>query len=242
MIDPTSSESAKARLLVARAVRICNAANVMDFNGHVSMRDERDPNVIWINNRHASRSTLTADDIVPYDITAGARIGEGIEPPSEHHIHREVYLRLSEVKGIVHSHPENVLTLSAARITVKPSTSVGSFLPEAGAPTFDSPVLINTQARGSAMAQALGDAPAIVLRQHGTVTVGRDVYEAVVRMICIEDNARLQIRAIGLGGVHYLHGGELAGLAVENWTNAVDKYWHYHEETARRSGAFEGLE
>jgi ribulose-5-phosphate 4-epimerase/fuculose-1-phosphate aldolase len=236
-----TANTVQQRELVARAVRICNDAGVMDVNGHVSARDADDPNVFWINDRHAGRATLTVENIVPYDIRAGRRVGEGVEPPSEVHIHREIYLRRPDVQSIVHSHPETVLALSAVGALERPSTCVGTFLPEAGAPVFDSPVLINTLARGEAIAAALGDAPAIVLRQHGAVTVGSEVRESVVRMICLEDNARKQYGATVMGGVKYLAGGELATLAVENWTNAVEKFWRYHDETAERNGALAGI-
>jgi ribulose-5-phosphate 4-epimerase/fuculose-1-phosphate aldolase len=102
-------------------------------------------------------------------------------------------------------------------------------------------VLINTEARGKALARALGDAPALVLRQHGTVTVGRTAEEAVVHMICAEENARLQWKALQAGTPRYLAGEELVNLARENWTNAYEKYWHYHNETARRHGFYDGL-
>src|ERR1700733_12049104 len=179
-LDPSSTKYGD---LIARAVRICNAALVMDRNGHVSQRDESDPNVFWINNRHASRSTLTAADIVPFDIRAGRRVGEGIEPPSEWHIHREIYRRRPDVKGIVHSHPQFIFTLSAVGQKLKPLFGATSFIPEDGAPVFDSPVLIDTEVRGKGMADAMGDALMVVLRQHGTVMVGRSAEEAVVRMI-----------------------------------------------------------
>lgn len=236
--EPTAE---KHRELIARAVRICNAAGVMDFNGHVSVRDERSPLTMWINSRAASRSTLGLTDIVPFDIESGTRIGDVDEPPSEYHIHREIYKVRPDAGAIVHSHPTFVLTLSIDGQTVMPSTSVGSFLPESGAPTFDTPVLINTLERGRALAQTLGAAPAVVLRQHGAVTVGATVEEAVVRMICLENNAMLQYQALQAGKPKYLHGEELAILKRENWGNAVEKFWHYHEETARRSGALNGL-
>jgi ribulose-5-phosphate 4-epimerase/fuculose-1-phosphate aldolase len=228
--------------LVARAVRICIATKVMDFNGHVSARDAGDPNVMWINNRHASRSTLTAEDVVPYDIAAGKRIGEGIEPPSEHFIHREIYLRRPDTKGIVHAHPEYILTLSAAGRAIKPICANGSFIPEHGAPVFDSPVLINSLKRGEAMVANMGDAPLVVLRQHGVVVVGESVEAAVVKLICTEENARQQYRAESLGTARYLHGEELRLLASEQLgPHGVRKHWHYHEETARAGGALRGL-
>jgi ribulose-5-phosphate 4-epimerase/fuculose-1-phosphate aldolase len=240
-LAPTST---RYGALIARAVRICHAAKVMDFNGHVSARDEHDPNVMWINNRHASRSGLTAADIVPFDIAAGRRIGEGIEPPSEWHIHREMYRRRPDVGGIVHSHPPFILTLSSAGQRLRPLASTGCFLPEAGAPVFDSPVLINTEKRGAAMADAFGEeATVLVMRQHGTVALGGSVEEAVVRMICAEDNATIQWQALHVGEPTYFHGEELRLMAGEHGgAHGVRKYWTYHEETARRAGALDGID
>ena len=170
-LDPASTKYGD---LIARAVRICNTAGVMDFNGHVSQRDESDPNIFWINNRHASRSTLTAADIVPFDIRAGRRVGEGIEPPSEWHIHREIYRRRPDAGGIVHSHPPFINTLSSAGVLLKPLISTATFIPEAGAPVFDSAVLINTEARGIGMAEAMGNADVQVHRAARRVTTSND--------------------------------------------------------------------
>jgi L-fuculose-phosphate aldolase len=240
LLDPRTSRYGD---LIARAVRISNAANVMDFNGHVSARDSDDPNVMWINNRHASRSTLTAEDIVPFDIAAGTRIGPGIEPPSEWHIHAEIYRRRADVGGIVHSHPPYILTVSAVGQKLKPLSSIGCFIPEQGAPVFDSPVLINTPQRGVGMAEAMGDAPVVVLRQHGTVTVGGYAEEAVVRMICAEENAKIQYQAMQIGEPTYFHGEELRLMKGEHGgPHGVKKYWTYWSETAEKLGALEGLD
>ena len=243
MTATLSPSSTKYLDLIARAVRICNDANVMDFNGHCSQRDENDPNIMYINNRHASRSTLTAADIVPYDIKAGKRIGEGIEPPSEHWIHREVYLRQPQTMGVVHSHPENILTLSCAGHLLKPLISIGVFIPEEGAPVFDSPVLINTEVRSRGMCDAMGDKPIVVLRQHGTVTAGGSVQEAVTRMVCAEKNAELQAKALAVGTPLYFHGNELKVLFSEQGggPHGVKKYWTYLTGCAERNGAFAGL-
>jgi HCOMODA/2-hydroxy-3-carboxy-muconic semialdehyde decarboxylase len=134
-----------------------------------------------------------------------------------------------------------VLALSAIGAVERPSTTVGTFIAEAGAPIFDSPVLINTVARGEALANALGSEPAAILRQHGAVTVGTSIQEAVVRMICLEDNARKQSGALRMGGVKYLAGGEYKTLAAENWLNATEKFWLFHEETAQHRGALAEL-
>ena len=241
-MEATLTDSTATRDLIARAVRICTAADVMDMNGHVSVRDEHDPNIMWINSRKASRSTLTAADIVPFDINAAKRVGEGDEAPSEFWIHTEIYKRRPDVGSITHSHPENILLLSIDGITLRHVTVINPFLPEAGAPLFDSAVLINTQARGAALAEKLGDAGAVVLRQHGTVTVGATVESSVVRMITLDHNAKMQARAMQLGTPKYLGGEELAVLVKENMSpKIIRKFWHFYEETARTRGALEGI-
>jgi L-fuculose-phosphate aldolase len=236
------SVAAQEQSLVARAVRMLNVAGVMHMSGHVALRDGSERGTMWINSRKASRSTLTASDIVPFDIEAGKRIGDGDEPPSEYHIHTEIYKRRPDVGAIVHSHPEHILILSVAGQPLRQVSAILPFLPEDGAPTFDSPVLINTVERGKALATALGEAGAVVLRQHGTVTVGASLEDAVVRMICAEDNARLQLGALRVGEPRYIRGEELKALARENLAPIiVRKFWHYHEESARVAGALEGL-
>ena len=228
--------------LVARAVRILTSLELMDMNGHVSARDASSPSTMWINSRKASRSTLRSRDIVPVDLSSGLRIGTGDGPPSEYHIHKEIMRRRPEVGGIVHSHPDFIVTLSIVGHILQPVTGIGSLLPE-NVPMFDDASLINTAERGEAVAELLGAGPAIVLRGHGVVVVGTTPEEALARYVCAEENARIQYKASALGTPHVLRGAELEFVRRETWTPAiVAKHWHYHEETARRSGAFEGIE
>lgn len=103
---------------------------------------------------------------------------------------------------------------------------------------FDSPVLINTEVRSKAMADAMGTAPIVVLRQHGTVTLGRSIQEAVTRMVRAEKNADAQVRAITAGTPRFFAGSERAGLVAESGdgTHGIKKFWTYLEETADRKG------
>ena len=229
-------------LLIARAIRILSAADLMNMNGHISARDATAPGTMWINSRRASRTTLRAVDVVPVDLQTGMRIGEGDEPPSEFHIHRAILNRRPDVGAIVHSHPDHIVTLSIAGRTLQPVTGIGSFLPE-NVPTFDDANLINTEDRGEALAAVLGEAPAVVLRGHGVVVVGASVEEALAHYVCAEENARIQYLASMLDTPRVLRGEELAVVRRENWTpKIVAKHWHYHQETARQSGALEGIE
>jgi L-fuculose-phosphate aldolase len=228
--------------LVARAVRMLNVAGVMHMSGHVALRDADAPSTMWINSRKASRSTLTTRDIVPVDLGTGKRIGEGDEPPSEFHIHRAIFNRRPDVGAIVHTHPDYIVGLSIAGIPLRPVHVTGAFLPES-VPTFDDPNLINTEARGAMIADALGTSSALVLRGHGVVIVGRDAEEVVARTVCAEENARFQYIAASVGTPRVIQGEELE-RASSDWCRPVimRKHWHYHEETARRLGALDGID
>jgi len=229
--------------LIARAVRILNLKGIMDMNGHVSARDAgSSETTMWINSRQASRSTLTTKDVVPVDLATGIVLGAADEPPSEYHIHRAILQRRPDVGAVVHSHPEFIVTLSIAGHALVPVIGIGSFLPE-HVPVFDDANLINTEGRGEAIADALGQAPVLVLRGHGAVVVGATVEEAVTRYVCAEESARVQDHAALLGGARrVIRGAELAEVARESWTPSITrKHWRYHEETARRAGALEGI-
>ena len=227
--------------LIARAVRLVAHAGVMHASGHIAARDADDPNIMWINSRKASRTTLTADDVVPVDLRTGKRIGDGDEAPSEFHIHRAIFNARPDVHAICHTHPDYVVALSIAGKVLHPVHPVGGFLPES-TPQFDDANLINTEARGEAVARVLGNAPVVVLRGHGVAVTGGSVEEVLMRTISVEDNARYQYIASAIGEPKVIRGEELAVAARDIMQpSVIRKHWHYHEENARKAGALEGV-
>jgi L-fuculose-phosphate aldolase len=227
--------------LIARAIRIVNSNGVMGKSGHVAARDATDPNVMWINSRKASRSTLTERDIVRVDLRTGEPIGNDDEPPSEFHIHRAIFNRRPDIGAIVHAHPQYVVALSIAGQALVPVTIDGGFL-GGPAPVFDDAGHISTPERGERLADALGASPALVLRGHGMVVTGRSVEEAVTRIGLAEDNAHTQYLGLTIGPITPLRPDEVAVIAGHTSSEkSVRKAFHYEEETARRSGALDGL-
>jgi ribulose-5-phosphate 4-epimerase/fuculose-1-phosphate aldolase len=228
-------------LIVARAVRVLNSAGVMHMSGHLAVRDAGDPDRLWINSRKASRSTLTAQDIVPVDLTTGKRIGSGDEPPSELPIHLSVFRRRPDVKAIVHTHPEHVIALSIVDIPLMPVHLAAGFLPER-APVWDDPNIITSIDRGEILADHLGSENVLVIRGHGVVVIGATFEEAVARTVLVAENARIQCMANNLGTPRTLKGDELARAAKQMCQPIVmKKHYHYHEETARHRGGLEGV-
>jgi ribulose-5-phosphate 4-epimerase/fuculose-1-phosphate aldolase len=228
--------------MIARGLRMLNARGIMHKSGHVSARDPRNPNVLWINSRKASRSTLTVRDIVPVDVRTAELIGEGDEPPSEVHMHTSIYRKRGDVGSIVHSHPEHIVALSVAGKALVPVTVDGYFL-GATVPVFNEAAHVNTPERGDEVAELLGSAPVIVLSGHGIIVTGSTIEESVTRIVQAEDNARMLYLAWAIGEPRALPANELAAISAASATpKAIRKSWHYEEETARRAGALEGVD
>lgn len=225
--------------LIARAVRILNSNGIMHKSGHVAARDAGQPDVMWINSRRASRPSVTAKDIVRVDLRTGASIGGGDEPPSELDIHRSIFNRRPDVGAIVHSHPRYIVALSVAGQPLVPVTIDGGFL-GGPAPTFDDAGHINTPERGDLLADALGDRVAVVLRGHGVVVTGRNVEEAITRIVHAESNAHAQYLALAIGALRPLGDDEIAAInRTTSSDKALRKAFEYEEDVARRAGAFD---
>jgi ribulose-5-phosphate 4-epimerase/fuculose-1-phosphate aldolase len=227
--------------LIARAIRIINSNGVMKKSGHVAARDADRPDVMWINSRKASRSSLTARDIVRVSLKTGEPLGNDDEPPSEFHIHRAIFNRRPDVGAIVHAHPQYVVALSIAGQQLVPVTIDGGFL-GGPVPVFDDAGHISSPERGELIADAIGNHPALVMRGHGMVVVGRNVEEAITRIGLAEDNAHTQYLGLAIGAIQPLRADEVAVIAGHTSSEkSVRKAFHYEEETARREGALEGL-
>ena len=119
--------------------------------------------------------------------------------------------------AIVHSHSRAVIPFGTSTVPIKPVFHNAAFI-GAGLPVFDirdsagmSDMLVSNAGRGDALARKLGAEAAVLMRGHGVAVVGPSLRHAVGRSIYLEENARIQLEAIGLGGmVKYLAPEEAA--------------------------------
>lgn len=193
------------RRLLAEACRIlAHAGLAEDILGHVSLRTSEG---LAVRCRGRSESGLlftTEKDI--HEISS-APLDPAYSAPNELPIHSEVLRSRPDVNSVVHVHAPYLVAADLANIVIRPV--VGAFnipamrMAADSIPVYGRSVLINSAELGQEMAAALGDAPALILRGHGIVTVGSTVQEAVVRALNIEMLAKLLVRASGLGTVSY---------------------------------------
>ncbi len=228
----TDIQSLKADL--ATAIRILTAEGIMDFNGHMSYRLPG-TNQVLINPRRASRTELSAEHIVTIDLD-GHSIAGG-EPPSENPIHTQVYRARPDMFCVAHLHPQYATVFSIADKPLVPVFTLGSVFPRKGVPVYDDPDLIRSRERGDAVAQALGDARAVLLRGHGAVVVGEDIINCFNTSVWLEENAKKQLWAATLGTPRVFSEDERNRAFASLWRPEVlRKTWDYYVAKGRASG------
>jgi ribulose-5-phosphate 4-epimerase/fuculose-1-phosphate aldolase len=209
--------------------RILANEGVLDSFGHVSIRHPSNAER-YLMSRSIAPGSVTADDIMEFDLDSSPvdETGRGIY--MERFIHGEIYKVRPDVMAVVHSHSPSVIPFSVTKTPLRAIFHNGSFL-GAGVPVFEirdalgerNSMLIDNNRAGAALAQSLGEAPVALMRGHGDVVVGPSLEVAVFRSVYTEVNARLQIQASILGGpITYLHEYESAKPQV---TSRPWQYW-----------------
>jgi HCOMODA/2-hydroxy-3-carboxy-muconic semialdehyde decarboxylase len=228
--SPGPVDAALIEDLVA-ANRILAVEGIFDAFGHVGVRDPRNPNRFLLA-RSLAPELVTADDILEYDLDAVPVNANGRAQYSERFIHAAIYKRRADVNAIVHSHSRAVIPFGVSSVPIKPVFHNAAFIGD-GLPVFDiraaagiTDMLVSDAERGSALARALGDEPAVLMRGHGVAVVGGSVRHAVGRSIYLEANARVQLEAIALGGeVTYLAPEEAAEVMRLGENGGYERAW-----------------
>ncbi|MBI2016702.1 MAG: class II aldolase/adducin family protein, partial [Candidatus Rokubacteria bacterium] len=151
-------------------IRMLEQADIIDYNGHASIR--LDDGRILINIGSCQRSRLTAGDICTIDLEANQIEGNG-NAPLERHLHCGIYRARPDVTAIVHAHPKWSTYLTMVGASYQPVYAQGSLVYPV--PLLDSPNSINNRAMADRLAATLGERPAAPMKSHGAVTVGKDI-------------------------------------------------------------------
>ncbi|MBI3050569.1 MAG: class II aldolase/adducin family protein [Acidobacteria bacterium] len=190
---------------LAAASRILVQQGVFDAAGHVSMRHpgcaER-----FLMSRSLAPALVTADDIMEFTLDSEPCEPPGRRPFIERYLHGEIYRARPDVMAIAHGHSPSVVPFSLVNTPLVATYHNAAFLAY-GVPVFDirvrfgaTDIVINSAARGAALAETLGDKCVVLLRAHGFVAVGPSLPAAVFRGIFTEVSARVQLQAAALGG------------------------------------------
>ena len=210
---------------LADALRMLEAAEVIDFNGHMSCRVPGTGHIL-INSGKSVRSRITPADIIAIDMD-GKPVEGDAAPPMEFHIHTEIYRRRPDVNAVAHTHPLWSTLFSMVGETVQPVTMQAAVMGPVQA--FAKTASINRQDFAVELAAALGGHRVAMLRSHGAVVVGADVVEAFVLAIYLEETAKRQYLARALGTPYALVAAEMEKIGANlRKPHLLRKVWDFH--------------
>lgn len=164
-----------------------------DTLGHVSARLPNDGR-IFVKPWGMGFEEVTPGNLLAMD-QEGSLLEEGQEGRlhSEMPLHTEIYRVCPAVGCVVHIHPFYATLLSSVWKGSLRIVNQNTQIFAGGLPLFDSSALIRSQEQGRAVAATLGTAKAMLLKNHGIVTVGSTVEEALVLTVQLERAARTHL-------------------------------------------------
>jgi ribulose-5-phosphate 4-epimerase/fuculose-1-phosphate aldolase len=189
------SSSADLRAEVITACRVLSHFRIVEGFGHVSARIPGSDRILITPRR--ALALVTENELVELD-KDGRKVGGGGEPPLEVAMHLAVYRRRPAVAAIARGHPRYVAAYACAGEPLRVAHGLGANLGPL-VPAFREPYLIKTPELGEALADALGEAEAVILRANGMLAVGQSVPHASVLALLLEETAEMQLLAAAAG-------------------------------------------
>jgi L-fuculose-phosphate aldolase len=207
------------REMIQVCQRLVDLGYVVGTYGNISARV---PGGLIITPSRVDYDALTPRDMVTVSGTGTILDGTRL-PSSELEVHRQIYLRRPDVNAIVHTHSLHATALSCRQETIpviveEQSQVVGDeirctrYVP-AG----------RHEELGKETARALGASNAVLLANHGTVSCGRSLEEALFTCVIVERVTQMWLLT-GAGGA--------VPIPAEHVASERDRFLHRYGNAA----------
>ncbi len=235
-IDEVKYEVAIAtRILAATGL----AAGVTAGLGHVSMRVPNEPDKFVVKGRGYEIDSLAEmqyDDMILCDLE-----GYKIDGParstqcSEVKIHACILRERPDVQSVVHVHPRNVVLMTVLEETLVPMCQEGADLVRTPLPLYPHTRTVWSEEEGMELVEVLGDRKAVLMQGHGATMTGRSTSDAVISMLQLEEQARMNRWAVTAAGSDHKR---ISDAYLDEAINRPrqDEYPHFKELMRRIGG------
>ena len=177
------------RQIIDSCLRLEELGFFVGTYGNVSVRVEEG---LMVTPSRVDYRSMRAEDMVPVSLE-GKVLGGDRLPSSELEVHRHIYLCRADVGAIVHGHSVHATTLSCVHANIpviveEQSQVVGS---EIGCTCY---VPAGRHGElGQEVARTLGQSNAVLVANHGSVSCGRTLEEAILTCRIVERVAQMYL-------------------------------------------------
>ncbi len=219
----TRADLAQMKRDFVAACRILVSEGVSEAAFNVSCRLDAET---WMTMPVTSPTLVTEDNLV---------IGKIADGSDQWKAHPAVYRARPDVGGIVHCHPPHVVAFSTIEDTFAPVHHYGA--PFHGKlAVYKSPGQTKSDDRAAEMARQLGQNRCILQRGHGVIMVGKDLQEAVLLTLFLEEAVKTNFIARQMGAPKLLTPEQSEKITPQILKQrSQDKAWnHYVNKTKIR--------
>ncbi|MFZ8956312.1 MAG: class II aldolase/adducin family protein [Pseudohongiellaceae bacterium] len=163
-------------------------------DGHISARDPEKTDCFWMLRWGVSYHAARVSDLVLVGPDGSLVEGEGTINIAGYYIHHPILEARPDLVSAVHVHTGWGSPFSAEARMIEPISQESCIFFEDHALWNDEEVQVQSVPAGRRIAEALGQNSAIILRNHGLLTAGDSVAEAVGRFVYMERVAELHMK------------------------------------------------
>lgn len=195
---PMDDERRRRQRELALGYRIFGALRWGDLgDGHISARDPERPDCFWLLGHPVSFDRATVDDLVLVGPDGSVVEGQGGINQTAYRIHWPIHEARPDVVAAAHTHTQWGTPFSTQRRLLEPITQEACVFHHDHVVFDDEEVQIRSLDGGKRIAAALGSARAAILANHGLLTTGTTVGEAVAAFVTMERVAEAHLKAPG---------------------------------------------
>lgn len=171
----------------------------------------RDGDIIYLSPSGFAFDELQPEDYIGVDLPSGRIVDGQHQPTSEYRMHLACYQVRDDVRAVVHTHPRYTIAMSSSGHDIKAMFADFHIYTHSKIPHLDY-ITVTTPELADAVKSRVAGANALVLRNHGAVTLGTNLKEAYYRMLSLEEGAQIQWLATMVGTPRFLSPQQLLDL------------------------------
>jgi ribulose-5-phosphate 4-epimerase/fuculose-1-phosphate aldolase len=167
--------------------------------GHITARDPEFPGQFWVNPFGMSFKQIRARDLILVDHAGTVLQGSWPLNQAAFAIHSQVHAARPDVVAAAHSHSVHGKAFASLHRLLRPITQDACIFFEDHGLYDGYGGVANDIEEGKRIAAAVGGSKAAILANHGLITVGQSVDEAVFWFVSMERSCQAELLAMAAG-------------------------------------------
>jgi ribulose-5-phosphate 4-epimerase/fuculose-1-phosphate aldolase len=192
-----TAECKQLKRFLAAAFRIIARRKMDDgIAGHISCRVPGTHDEFWVNPLGLLFSEVTADDLLVVNLDGNILEGERPYNQAAFAIHATLHAERHDVMAICHTHPPKGTAFAALGRPIKIVDQNACSFYEDHALITEYDGVVASKEQASMLARGLTGKRVAVLQNHGLITLGNSIEQAVIDMLDLERTCELNLAVL----------------------------------------------